>query len=99
MLVLATTLSMLAVWRLTHMLQEEEGPFGLFSHIQAWAASRPDVNGGINHGFYCFYCLSIWVALPLAIVYAGSITSFFVWWLSLSAGAILIQGINDRLEQ
>lgn len=77
------------------MLQEEEGPFGVFSRFQAWAAKRPDKVGGINHGFYCFYCFSMWVALPVSVLYANNLSQLFLYWFGLSAGAIFI----NKLEQ
>lgn len=93
------TLSVVAVWRLTHMLQHEEGPLGVFSRLQAWVASLPDVEGGLNRGFFCFWCLSMWVSLPFAIFLSHSLGSFIVVWLGLSGGAVLINSISQKLEQ
>lgn len=99
MIVFMTLLSMLAVWRATHMLQEEAGPFGVFARLQAWIASKPDKVGGLNDGFFCFYCLSMWVALPFAVILAHGIASFFIYWLALSAGALLVQLVHNVLDK
>jgi hypothetical protein len=92
-------ITVFAIWRVTHMLQDEEGPFGVFSRLQAWAASRPDKVGGINHGYFCFYCLSMWVALIPALVLTEGMLSFWVYWFGLSAGAVLVNLIHNKLEQ
>lgn len=81
------------------MLQDEEGPFAIFARIQAWAASRPDRVGGINHGFDCFYCLSIWVTLPVALVIAPNLFLFFIYWLAISGGAVFLNMLAIKLEQ
>lgn len=88
----------LAVWRFTHMLQDEDGPFAIFARLQAWAARRPDKVGGINQGFFCFYCLSIWVAFLPALAIAWDFSGFIgfiLLWFALSASAVLI----NKLEQ
>lgn len=91
-------LSMLAVWRATHMLQDENGPSGIFARLQAWAAKQPNVIGGINEGFFCFYCLSIWISLPAALVLGGSLFEILILWFAISAGAIFINSISEKLN-
>jgi hypothetical protein len=39
----------------------------------------------------CFYCLSLWVAAPFAVLGAGSVVSGVVDWLAFSGAAILIE--------
>jgi hypothetical protein len=85
-------LATLAVWRVTHLIVAEDGPF----KIVAW------VRGKVGHGFWgslldCFYCLSIWVALPFAIFMGGSRWHRVVLWLALSGAAILLNRIIDRI--
>lgn len=96
MTIFLTLMSMLAVWRATRMLQEEDGPFGIFARLQAWVASKPDKVGGINEGFYCFYCLSVWISILPAIWLATSIPAFFVFWFGISAGAIFLYNISEK---
>jgi hypothetical protein len=81
------------------MLQDEEGPFGVFSRLQAWAASRADKVGGINHGFYCFYCLSMWVAVVPALFLSDGNIAFWAYWFALSAGAVFLNLVHNKLEQ
>ena len=102
MTALVALLSILAVWRVTHMLQDEEGPFGVFYRLEALIAKLPNKVGGIYSGFHCFYCLSMWVALPFAAILApwpNGITEFIIYWFSLSAGAVFINLVHSKLEQ
>jgi hypothetical protein len=51
----------LAVWRVTHLLAHEDGPWDVVTRLRRWA-------GG---GFWgqlmdCFYCMSLWIAAPAA---------------------------------
>ena len=77
-------LGLLTVWRITHLLQAEDGPWDVAVRLRRAA----------GYGFWgklldCFYCLSLWVAAPLGFLLGRS------WWErallcpSLSAGASL----------
>jgi hypothetical protein len=59
--------SLLAVWRVTHLLHAESGPWDVFGAVRR-GASRI----GAGAVFDCFYCLSLWVALPFAEPRCGS---------------------------
>src|SRR5450755_2477490 len=81
----------LAVWRVTHLLAAEDGPGGLLSRLRL-AAGR---------GFWgslldCFYCLSLWVALPFAWVLAAGWGERAALWLALSGAACLAERIGAR---
>ena len=41
----------------------------------------------------CFYCLSLWVALPLGLYFGRTWLEKALLWLALSAGSILIQNL------
>ncbi len=79
-------LGVLAVWRLTHLLQAEDGPADLVVKLRQKA--------GV--GFWakvldCFQCLSLWVALPFAGGLGSSHGERGLLWLALSAGAIIVE--------
>lgn len=83
-------LATLAVWRVTHLAWAEDGPFDLMAKLRRRAsgvAARP---------FDCFYCLSLWLALPLAFVLGRDIVSTVVLWLGLSGGACLLERVTAR---
>jgi hypothetical protein len=54
-------LGVLAVWRVTHLLHLEHGPWGMLARGRA-AAERI----GLGDLVHCFVCLSLWAALPVA---------------------------------
>jgi hypothetical protein len=46
--------------------------------------------------FDCFYCVSVWVAVPLAIFTGETWLERVLLWPSLSAAAILLERVTDR---
>ena len=81
-----TALSVLAVWRLAHLLARERGPFDLVSRLHAWLAGRP---GASLLG--CPYCLSLWLAAIPAGWLAHDVVGFVLLWLGISGGACVIE--------
>ena len=79
-------LSALAVWRITHCLHLEHGPWGVLSRARALAAQLR-----LGDLFTCFYCLSLWTAAPVAFWLAAGWPGRIIGWLSLSASAVLIE--------
>lgn len=76
----------LAVWRVTHLLWAEDGPAEIFARLRRLAGS-----GFFGRLLDCFYCLSLWVAVPFAYwLGAGWIERGFIW-LGLSGGAVLLE--------
>jgi hypothetical protein len=85
-------LAILAVWRLTHLIAAENGPFKLI----AWLRQKT------GDGFWgslldCFYCLSLWIAIPFALAIGVSRWQKFLLWPSLSGAAILLNRLADRV--
>src|SRR5690349_6444736 len=79
-------LGTLAVWRVTHLLNAEDGPADLLVRFRRLAGA----------GFWgklldCFYCLSLWIAAPFAVWLGEDWKERFLLWLGLSAGAILLE--------
>ena len=46
----------------------------------------------------CFYCLSLWIAIPFAIALSETWRESVLLWLALSGGAILLERITLRQE-
>lgn len=81
----------LGVWRLTHLLALEDGPARLIARLRAAA-------GG---GFWaallgCFNCLTLWVAVPFALLLDAGVAERAVAWLGLSGAACLLQRAVGR---
>lgn len=68
------------------MLQAEDGPFDLIFRIRKALGS-----GLLGSLMDCFYCLSLWVALPLGLYLGITWLEKILYWLALSATAIIIQ--------
>ncbi|WP_321477391.1 DUF1360 domain-containing protein [uncultured Paludibaculum sp.] len=78
--------SVLAVWRVTHLLCEEDGPGDLLARLR-----RALGNGFFGRMLDCFYCLSLWVAAPAAWILGNNWADWILLWLGLSGGAILLE--------
>jgi hypothetical protein len=84
-------LGILGVWRVTHLLEAEDGPW------EAVARMRRRLGRSIlGDVFGCFYCLSLWVAVPFAWWLGESIAERVLLWLALSGGAIIIERVTDE---
>jgi hypothetical protein len=76
----------LATWRVTHLLAEEDGPGEAMVRLrvragESWAGELLD----------CFYCVSIWVAAPIAAATAPRRRDVPLTWLALSGAACLLE--------
>jgi hypothetical protein len=79
------------VWRVTHLLSAEDGPWDLSARLRRAAGS-----GFFGRLLDCFYCLSLWVSAPFGWFLGSAAGERFLLWLALSAGAILLQRSIDR---
>lgn len=80
----------LATWRVTHLITAEDGPWNVIARLRGLAGS-----GVMGQLMDCFYCLSLWVALPLALWLAEDWGVRVVAWLALSGGAILLERVTS----
>lgn len=76
-------LAILSVWKLTEALVSYDGPLKMFKALKRLVG-----------GSLCFFCLSVWVAFPLA-MYLSTDLNFFIYLLGLSGGASII---NEMLS-
>lgn len=84
-------LGVLGVWRITHLLQAEDGPWNVVVRLRR----------AVGQGFWgslldCFYCLSVWIAAPFAVWLGSSISDMLSLWLALSGAAILLERATAR---
>ena len=79
-------LGVLCVWRLTHLLQAEDGPWDLVVRLRRAAG-----DGFSGRLLDCFYCLSLWIAVPIAWAIGWSVTDSVLLCLAFSGGAILLE--------
>lgn len=83
-------LAALAVYRLSRLIADEEGPWSLFPRLRALIPPKHP-----GQGVECIMCVSVWIALPttIALVVLG-LADVWLWpivWLSLSAVTVIIR--------
>lgn len=82
----------LATWRLAHLLHAEDGPWDVVVRLRALAGT-----GFLGAAMDCFYCLSLWVALPIAAAIGSAWIDRLLLWPALSGAAIMLErAIPDR---
>jgi hypothetical protein len=86
--------AILGVWRVTHLLVAEDGPWNAIASIRDLARRKIPMKL-----LDCFYCLSWWVSLPFAFVLEKTWLERALAWPALSAGAILIEIAAAKLSQ
>lgn len=84
-------LGVLVVWRVTHLLQAEDGPWQLVARLRR--AAGPGFWGQLID---CFYCLSLWLSLPAALLIGSGWREWLLLWLGLSGGAMLLERATGR---
>ena len=57
-----------AVWRATHLFQAEDGPWNLVAKLRFHAG-----NGAFGALLDCFYCLSLWISIPFALLLGATL--------------------------
>jgi hypothetical protein len=86
--------AILCCWRLTHLLQAEDGPWDVSLHIRGMAG-----DGFFGRLLDCFYCLSLWIALPLAWAIDPEAKDLALLWPAVSGGAILLERWTSRPDR
>ena len=86
-------LGILCVWRVAHLLSAEDGPWDLLVVLRRHAGS-----GFWGRLMDCFYCLSLWVAAPFALLLGEGWKEWLLLWPALSGAAILLQRATAKPE-
>lgn len=76
-------LGALATYRIARMIADEDGPADLFASLRG--AVDSDQRTWVGRGLNCPLCVSVWVALVLAMPLGGR--QWVLWWLALSGAA------------
>lgn len=88
---------MLAAWRITHLFSKEDGPFDIIYLIRKKAGT-----GFWGSMLDCFYCSSVWVALPFGAGLGVSYEEKFLYWAAVSGAACLLEQAtqkNDSVQE
>ncbi|MEP6748467.1 MAG: DUF1360 domain-containing protein [Bacteroidota bacterium] len=84
-------LSTFAVWRITHLFSKEDGPFDIIFLIRKKAGA-----GFFGSLLDCFYCTSVWVALPFGICIGNAWPEKLLYWLAFSGAACLLEQATGK---
>ena len=84
-------LAILAVWRITHLLAQEDGPGNLIFKLRKVLGTS-----FLGKLMDCFLCLSIWIAIPASFYVTRSRVDLILVWLAISGGASLLFKLQER---
>jgi hypothetical protein len=79
-------LAVLATWRVTHLLANEDGPADIIFRFRALLGQ-----GLAGKLMDCFNCLSLWIAAPAALFVSLRRMEWLFSWLALSGAACLLE--------
>ncbi len=80
----------LAAWRITHLLSNEDGPADVIVRVRLWLG-----DGIAGRLLDCFYCSSVWIAAPLALLVCRDPLDRLLAWMALSGAACLLERMTD----
>ena len=83
--------AILATWRVTHLLANEDGPADIIVRVRALLGRG--LLGGLMD---CFHCLSLWIAAPAAYFVTRRPLPWVISWLALSGGACLLERLGGK---
>ena len=82
---------LIVVWRLTHLISSEDGPFDLIIKIRKMVG-----NTFLGKLMDCFYCLSIWMGFFCACFISGCWREIVVLTLYYSGASILVEKLTNK---
>ena len=83
-------LGILGVWRISHLLHAEDGPGDVVVKLR-----RALGTSVFGRAMDCLDCLSLWVAMPFALLIGDGWREIALAWPALSAGAMIVnRGVN-----
>jgi hypothetical protein len=84
-------LAVLATWRVTHLLANEDGPWDIIVRL------RRRLGDGVAGSLMdCYKCLSIWIAAPAAFLLSRRPVEWVLYWLALSGAACLLERLGEK---
>jgi len=86
-------LATLAIWRVTHLLANEDGPADIIVKLRTVLGDS--LAGKLMD---CFKCLSLWISAPAALFVTRTPLTWLFVWLALSGAACLLQRAGQEQE-
>lgn len=86
--------SVLFVYRCIILLHEDAGPFHIFEKIRNYLDEK---DNQLTELYSCHNCISVWLAIFPAGYLAQNVWEFFLFLLSVSVGAIIMNRLISKL--
>lgn len=88
---LAFLVAALAVYRVSYLIAQEEGPLSIIAKVRG--KIDPDQDNWLGRGVRCVACVSFWVSLIIVLLIGAS----WLEWLGVAGGALVIhKAVNGR---
>lgn len=84
-------LAVLATWRVTHLLANEDGPADIIVRFRASLGQSI-----VGKMMDCFQCLSLWVAALAALFISRHLLEWLFCWVAISGGACLLERMGQE---
>jgi hypothetical protein len=81
----------IVVWRITHLINAEDGPFDLIIRLR-----RLMGNSFFGKLMDCFYCLSIWVGFFAALYAGSSLEEILILTLYYSGASLILEKLTNK---
>jgi len=81
----------IVVWRITHLICMEDGPFELVIKLRKKLG-----NSFLGKLMDCFYCLSIWIGLSVAVFVGSDIIEIVILTIYYSGASVLLEKITNK---
>ena len=86
-------LASLSVWRVANLLTKQNGPLAIFARLRAFLATKQKHTGGFYDMISCMSCSTMIVSIVTTLLLVGASQMFFLYVLSFSAIATLIDAL------
>lgn len=80
------TIGILGVWQITQLLHAGDGPWGGLRRLRALL-----VRSGRGDAVACFFCLAMWVSLPVAMLIGEGWLERILLWFALAGAVSLLE--------
>lgn len=81
----------IVVWRITHLITAEDGPFDLILRLRKLMG-----NSFFGKLMDCFYCLSIWIGFFVALYVSKSLEEILILTLYYSGASLILEKITNK---
>ena len=90
----------LACYRLSQLISEDDGPLSIFGRLRQWVDSKAKAEQergrgllwqSAADGIHCPYCIGVWIAAALAVVWSGIAPVTIIYTLAIAGGQSYLQ--------